>query len=277
MEIGERWAERPGKNKPLVEVEVLAIGTKTPPRVKVRYMADELEGRELWISPARLKAPWADAEFFLSRETRWDAVLYHANDGEAKLSAAEWILDWVIDYSVSEPYRGVGTRLIHDLPALSELLNMSADRLLGADLTIDEPAGLVVSWPITERMARTAASINPAVVVKKVTELELDDIRSRLRRHVREGRAKARAIEGEFSSSAADRLDVESAVTYGVMREWAGLQAVDLEREVRMLRGELARVTDVAGRAIEELRSQGGTMKARGTRLAKEILTGPLE
>ena len=75
VEVGQCWAYRARGTDSLVQVCVLRIGTKRPARALVRFVADEFEGREDWVPPSRLKAPWPEVEDFLARERRWLAVI----------------------------------------------------------------------------------------------------------------------------------------------------------------------------------------------------------
>ncbi len=59
---------------PLVEVRVVKVGSGKPARVLVRFVADEFEGREEWVPPARLKVPWSGVDAFVAKESRWDVV-----------------------------------------------------------------------------------------------------------------------------------------------------------------------------------------------------------
>jgi len=77
--VAETWAYRARSVDPLVHVFVMRIGSKRPVRVLIRFVDAESEGREEWVSPARLKALWNDVDAFTAREGRWDAVL-HASE-----------------------------------------------------------------------------------------------------------------------------------------------------------------------------------------------------
>ncbi|MFZ2624720.1 MAG: hypothetical protein WAX29_05695 [Propionibacterium sp.] len=58
MEIGEHWGYRKRGTDPLVEVEILKIGTQKPARTLVGFVAEKFEGRQEWIPPSRLKVLW---------------------------------------------------------------------------------------------------------------------------------------------------------------------------------------------------------------------------
>jgi hypothetical protein len=74
-EVGESWAYRARAADPLVEVVVLRHGTQRPPRTLVRFGDDEFEGRQEWVSPAKLKGLWSQVDELREREARWDRIL----------------------------------------------------------------------------------------------------------------------------------------------------------------------------------------------------------
>src|SRR4051812_47720627 len=78
--VGDRWGYRARQRDPLAEVEVLAVGTKRPPRVHVSFIDESFEGKEAWVPPARLKAPWNKAATWLAHEARWLAVVEASDD-----------------------------------------------------------------------------------------------------------------------------------------------------------------------------------------------------
>src|SRR5436305_4290521 len=95
MEIGEIWAYRARQQDALARVEILKIGTKRPPRVQVRFLDEQFEGRQDWVPPARLKTRWEDAEQWLAAERRWQAVMdasVHARES-VEHKAAEFVFD----------------------------------------------------------------------------------------------------------------------------------------------------------------------------------------
>ncbi|MGW0906214.1 hypothetical protein [Streptomyces sp. NPDC002853] len=72
MEAGEFWAHRARAHAPVAKVEVLRLGVKRPPRVKVRFTADEDEGHEAWVPRSQLHVPWEQADRWLAEERRWE-------------------------------------------------------------------------------------------------------------------------------------------------------------------------------------------------------------
>ena len=130
--VGEAWAYRARYQDPLVQVVVVRRGVKTPRRVLVRFVDDEFEGREDWVPPARLKAPWQEVDAFIARERRWEAVVsaspgYDAPDE----SAASIVFDRLIDSGLAtlgyNAERGVIR--IHDVNGLAAYLDLDPAEL----------------------------------------------------------------------------------------------------------------------------------------------------
>lgn len=74
MDVGEFWAHRARAHRPVARVEVLRLGTKRPPRVKIRFTADEEEGREAWVPRSQLHVLWDQADRWLAEERRWEEL-----------------------------------------------------------------------------------------------------------------------------------------------------------------------------------------------------------
>jgi hypothetical protein len=80
-------------------VEVLRFGTKSPPRVLVRFAGAEHEGREEWVPSGRLKVPWSDRAAFENCEQRWaragDAAKRRGTPADSALSLVfDSLPDW---------------------------------------------------------------------------------------------------------------------------------------------------------------------------------------
>lgn len=73
-EPDEVWAYRARGVDPLTPVRVVRHGQNTPPRVLIHFVDEQMEGREEWVPPARLKVPWAEVDDFIAVEARWQAV-----------------------------------------------------------------------------------------------------------------------------------------------------------------------------------------------------------
>jgi hypothetical protein len=73
----------------VVAVEVMKFGTQRPPRVLVRFVDQQFEGRQEWVPPARLKVPWAAVEVFREREARW--AHYSAVESSKRWSVLSFI------------------------------------------------------------------------------------------------------------------------------------------------------------------------------------------
>lgn len=64
VRVGQPWVYRARRIDDVVEVAILKIGSQNPPRVLVRWADESFEGRQEWVSPARLKVLWAEVDEF---------------------------------------------------------------------------------------------------------------------------------------------------------------------------------------------------------------------
>lgn len=172
VEVGEAWAYRARSQDTVGRVEVLRFGTKRPPRVLVRFLDEEFEGREEWVPPARLKTPWAEAEHWLAAERRWLAVL---SASQAALRTVEHRAANMVLESM-EPVEIVGLMDCHrhavltvgDRTAFAQLLGFDA-----ADLAVDpgyvlEDGSVVAPWPALLEVVKRIAAIRADALLESL-------------------------------------------------------------------------------------------------------------
>jgi hypothetical protein len=132
MEPGENWAYRARAVDDLVEVKVLRLGTKKPPRVLVHFLDDHFEGREDWVPPARLKVIWSGVEEYVARERHWAAV---SGAFPVADTAGEYAAGHVIEEYLDRELAGVqygsaaGVCSIYDVAGLARFLDVDAAQL----------------------------------------------------------------------------------------------------------------------------------------------------
>ncbi len=135
MEAGKFWAHRARVNGPVARVEVLRVGTKRPPRVKVRFTADEEEGREAWVPCSQLHVPWEQAECWLARERRWKELSAATPpDDVPERRAVDTVFEacpWDELASVGYSRHDDGVLYVHEVTAFAEALEESTDFLIG--------------------------------------------------------------------------------------------------------------------------------------------------
>lgn len=97
-EPGQVWAYRARHGDELARVQVLKLGNRKPPRVLVRFLDETFEGRDEWVSPARLKVLWQDVAEYRAREQGWDRI--HATGlslDDPREDAAEQVIGSMFD------------------------------------------------------------------------------------------------------------------------------------------------------------------------------------
>jgi hypothetical protein len=160
--VGERWAYREKSGASAVEVEVRRIGKSRPPRVRVRFVDDEFEGREEWVPEARLKVQWKDVVGWQAREDRWDAVRRvsaHVHD-----TPEYWAVNLVfcglpdeslVDYGSNGD---AGILIVPDVDALTKEVGIDPQLLIDDALSfVDDNGSLVSPWPVALQLARHVA------------------------------------------------------------------------------------------------------------------------
>lgn len=257
MESGEAWAYRKRGIDPLVEVRVVREGTQKPARVLVRFVAEEFEGREEWVPPARLKVPWSGVEELRAREERWERVSALGPDrDDPQHFAASEIFDEYVDPELATINYRDGTSISITKPkALASWLGLELEQLTDYPEAFVEDGAVVAPWPATEIVARAVAEKHCEQILLKVAEEEKKARYEAIHGHyISTSRGREFFISGEESAEVDQR---HSAPVRAILRQWCGAESVERFDELVELRKEIKRVGDVAQRAIDALRAHG--------------------
>lgn len=264
VETGERWAYRARGIDPLVEVDVLKIGTNKPARVLVRFTDEAFEGREEWVPPNRLKVRWTEVESFLAQEEMWARVTASSpNHDDHVLGAAEVVFDELIPRDIAElDYRCAVLRT-KNLDGLVSLVNIDSREITErAESFIEhEDQAWIAPFEAALLVATTAAKMNSETILRWVDQ------------HEREARHEA--IHGHHypSSKGQDSFhfepdhcreydEKEDRPVREILRGWCGAQAIDRFDELAALRIEVRRIGDIAAEAIRALGEAGESKRA---------------
>lgn len=244
-----------------MQVEVSALGTKRPARLQVRFTEDELEGREEWVPPKRLKVPWSGVEQWLDLERKWSAVAA-ASPGSSFPDC--WAAGWALD-AVGEDVIEVGSEgesRVLAVPRLLELLE-SDDSILKDDLAfVDADGSLIVPWAVTRRLAVRAA---PRVSEQLFAMLDKDEQEALHDATFGRSHGGHRGGDEWFTSpEVCARIDDELwKPARAVLRHWVGEDASGRHDELVALRAELRRLGQLLEQAALALHDGGLGEQAR--------------
>ncbi|MFG2803663.1 hypothetical protein [Streptomyces pseudovenezuelae] len=266
VDVGERWAYRVAPHHgPVAEVEVLKMGTQRPVRVKVRFVAEEAEGRQEWVPPARLRVAWQDKDAWLAREERWSELTRDSPDDDDTAFRAVVILfderlwEGVVSFGVN--YRDRGLLYIDDFPALTALLDVPASFFFSDPRAFNDTDGaLTAPWPTTVEvarlLARTRADHLMAVVDKHERQARQDAIYGRY--YTGRGKNPGTHISPEICAE----VHRSYQPAYNLLRQWCGADVVESFEELKALRDEVLRIGQLMEQAIGSLRQAGQTRAA---------------
>lgn len=258
LTIGEHWAYRARQQDPLVEVSVLRLGSKAPARVLVRWVADEFEGMQDWVPPARLKANWAGVDEFRARERRWDGVLAQSEEWpDALFSAVSLAFQLLLDEKLATlGYNAEnGAVKIHDVTTLSAFLELDAEGLRDASpTTFEEDGDLIAPLTTAILIARRAVERKPHRVLQYIEREE-----AVAQREAIEGRHYPGRNGGwDVSPEICRQVDEEHGKPVrAILREWCGADPVEVRHEIAALREEGVRLQHLATAALDALRAKG--------------------
>lgn len=266
MEVGERFAYRARGIDPLVEVELVRIGTQRPARVQVRFVDEDAEGRVEWVPPARLKCPWRGVADFVAREERWERLsAAGVGEDDPAFWAATTLIEDQLGRDVAETeYRSDGALRVCDRSALAGLLGWPEDSLTSAAEAFEEDGDWLVPWETTLRVAQRLCVLRPEAVLARVDEAEAKAAREATYGKTYSGRRG----QWEWHVSAQDCAARDQEAPYGrpardLTRSWCGQEAVQRHDELAALRSEVHRLGGLVERSVGILRSSGLARQAK--------------
>lgn len=271
VEAGQSWAYRVGNAGDLSRVTVLRVGAKRPVRVLVEFVGEAFEGRQEWVPPARLKAPWDRLDEFRAREEQWSGIRAAGlPDGDPREGPAEIVVDLLLrDDGVTIEWRGAVSVQVRDPASIAARLGLDVRQLTGHPAAFWERGVLIAPWEVTELLVTTAARLNPIPILEHVAEEE---------RKARREAIHGRRYRGPRHVGADTRFEPELCAAVDneyyrprreILRSWCGAEATDRFAELAELREEVRRVGEVAQSAISALRSAG--CEAEAVRLQREL------
>lgn len=272
MEIGEVWAFRKNSSvKTFHPVSVKALGSKRPPRVKIQFVEDEFEGRQEWVSPARLEVLWGDLGPYAERDAQWKA-LEKAPTASKLEDDAYWCVLRDLPDPVAQFWPGQSIRgmlAIADVPALANLTGLDELALTANEATIVEDGFTYVPAAVTMQVARAWAAENSFVILRRIEKEERELERDSVLGHEM-GRGWPKDMQGHIPGEAIARsAEKHEKPVWTLVREWIGEPAAARDELVEMRR-ELSRVGDIAQRAVGYLKSLRSATMAR--KLESELL-----
>lgn len=169
MNVGEVWAYRARQIEPFVQVVVVRIGVRSLARVLVRF-ADDVEGRQEWVPPSRLRGLWTDVDDVDAAEQHWEHIWERGIGlGDPRWEAADAIMRPLVKEDLAElRYREGGAARIHQVHELARALNLPVDVLTDNPDAFYEDGDLIVPWEVTELIVTSAARQAPDVATTHV-------------------------------------------------------------------------------------------------------------
>lgn len=238
----------------------MRLGTRQPPKVFVRFVDDEYEGREEWCSVRALKALWPELAAFLSLEQKWvDVRRASPPEHDPRVEAASLVLSEVDGPIRGGWGRGAGLlRLYLDEP-LASGWELDLQWLLDRDGFVDDDEA-VAPWPALLEAAQYLAPRFAEPVLTYLEKIERENERGVMYGEHRE--SLYRDARPYYLPPEHFREQItEAAPVHALVREWCGVEAISQFDELERLRTELPRMTRFAVELGDLLRDVGETRR----------------
>jgi hypothetical protein len=269
FELGELWGYRARSRDELACVKVLKVGTKRPPRIKIRFVDDQYEGREDWVPPTRLKVRWEDRARFFAAEQRWhaveDASAQAVDTIEAKTCSLVFDHLKAINYIDWRSADRSAVLWTEDLDAFEAETGLKREDLLSYPAAFSEDGQIVAPWPALKVAAQALARVN----AEQLLDLADQEDRDRPRRAIYGQHYPSRSGGVYIDPEICIETDREYAPQWEMLRTWCGAEIQERRNELAELRGEVARLSGLLEGAITELDKAGSQRAAR--RLEAEL------
>lgn len=250
-QVGQRWAYRSSRaSGKFHESVILALGTQKPQRARIELVADEWEGRRVWVPLARLEVRWDDRHDYIEIDRKIRAVRAW-NPSRLERRTAEHVFIKLVPLEVAEfNADSAGTAVVYDVPALARLAGLTQDDLREPPAYLFDQE-LTVPWPTTERIGRAVASRHPHVLLSRIEQEERDANHNAMYGvTLTDDEGNDRHVE---PADARQRFEQRQKPYLDKLREWIGVERAEDLLERRDLLVRLASVAAVATEAIDAL------------------------
>ncbi|HEX3783664.1 MAG TPA: hypothetical protein VHX38_28710 [Pseudonocardiaceae bacterium] len=260
LAVGEKWGYQHKQTEPVTCVEVTRLGTGRPPRVQIKFIDDEHEGRQEWVPPGRLKVRWSDVDAWRENERRWAALraasdyIRHEPEGYALSEVFDYLDDgWELATYLHNNDTGILS--IPDADALAADLDLDANFVAGDPVSfVTDEGNLLVPWRVSRTIVERLASKYADVILPKLEEYE--------RTVLHEARWGYMGSSGYIDAEICAEVDEKYRPGRDLVRHWCGQDAKERYDELVALRAEVVRLGKLAERAISALRAGGNDLQA---------------
>lgn len=256
-DLGEHWAYREGKGKPLRQAEIVQLGPPRSRKARIRFVDGEFAGLDEWVPTRRLLVPWAEAAAFHHDEVRWEAVVaasQAANPSQIELLAAELISFAypLADGLLASPM-DFGACTGTDPQVLQISLGVSPDELFADPLAYVSRFGTYCApWTTTRRLVRRICEVFSDAVVQRLAEREAWH-----QEHLTQARYESRGRDDRRLTEYWSALYEEAKPAFALVRDWCGSDSIVRYDELVAVREYSDRLHAALETAIRYLEERG--------------------
>lgn len=260
--VGDIWAyrARDTAGSERVRIETVTVN-KHSVRVQITF-PDQPQRPPEDIPATRLRVPWDQVETYDARMSEWQRI-DNGDLDDIEDSCVSHVFELLIPPSVAEPqWSPVKQALaIQDLPALTDLVGMTAEQLLATGEWFDNDGTIMLSPIGTLALAQQACRHRPMPILDWIIEQETEH-----RHRCKHGTERKSPRSGEMEHTSPEweyrfyrqyyRPQLE------LLRQWCGHRAVTFQERLIAAEAETRRLDLLVTELIEALERAGDTLGA---------------
>lgn len=249
------WVYWDPQAKKFRRVELTAVPSDRPQRVRVQHLEADTGSRAEWVPARRLHVPWAiSGEYFTSIEAERRLERHAPRTWESDLGAI--VLANYVRPEVAETQgNGSGGVLrIEQLDTLARLSGLPAEEMTSHPDTVSETSTWYVPWPTFERVLIGVIQLDPAPAMRLLDAQTRDHQSFDL---LVDAQGERWWMGGKDDSLAAKRMQQwhrNHLQQTALLRRWLDQRTPSLAESYVQLRGMYAELADAARAAVPRVR-----------------------
>lgn len=249
------WVYWDPQAKKFRRVELTAVPSEKPQRVRVQHLEADMGARAEWVPARRLHAPWTISDQYfgsLEAERRLERHAPHTWESDlGAIALAEYVQSQIAEV---EGNGSGGVLRITELDKLARLSRLPPEEMTSHPDTVSDTTTWYVPWPTFERVLMAVIRSDPGPAMRLLDALDRDHQGFDL---LVDARGERWWMDDNDDTLAARRMrqwHQNHLQQTSLLRRWLDQPAPTLAESYIQLRGMYAELADAARAAVPRVR-----------------------